>query len=174
MTHQEAFEAARAAANFNVHKRALEVWNYLEDYIERSVSGKLFGIAPYMFSVRKFDQDISGYTTSLVHLQRMGLLEIEPDGKREAIYIFHCEPVYTQPRNPCWPRKFVRLSISPSIRKMVMAEGKCAWCGSTDKLEVDHITPHSKGGSDELENLQCLCETCNRSKNNRHGLTRNR
>lgn len=32
------------------------------------------------------------------------------------------------------------------------------------KMEVDHILPWSKGGSDELYNLQPLCKPCNRSK----------
>jgi 5-methylcytosine-specific restriction endonuclease McrA len=30
--------------------------------------------------------------------------------------------------------------------------------------EVDHIVPLAKGGSNELENVQLLCRTCNRSK----------
>lgn len=34
------------------------------------------------------------------------------------------------------------------------------------KMEVDHITPWSRGGSDELWNLQPLCKTCNRAKSN--------
>lgn len=32
------------------------------------------------------------------------------------------------------------------------------------KLEVDHFKPFSKGGTDELENLQTLCILCNRGK----------
>ena len=50
------------------------------------------------------------------------------------------------------------------------------WCGraagdnvkikSDDMMEVDHIRPWSKGGSDEVYNLQPLCRPCNRSKSN--------
>lgn len=40
----------------------------------------------------------------------------------------------------------------------------CSKCGSSDDLSVDHIQPLSKGGSDELENLQILCLSCNISK----------
>ena len=34
-------------------------------------------------------------------------------------------------------------------------------------LEVDHIVPRNKGGSDDLSNLQALCYSCNASKRDR-------
>ena len=43
-------------------------------------------------------------------------------------------------------------------------EGKCANCGSREKLEYDHIIPISKGGSTTTRNIELLCEKCNRSK----------
>lgn len=47
------------------------------------------------------------------------------------------------------------------------SKGKCACCSSTDRLQVDHIVPVSKGGRTELANLQILCKKCNVSKGNR-------
>lgn len=41
---------------------------------------------------------------------------------------------------------------------------QCVYCGETYRLEVDHIKPLSKGGSNDLENLQLLCGHCNRKK----------
>jgi hypothetical protein len=44
--------------------------------------------------------------------------------------------------------------------------GKCARCGSREKLEYDHIVPISKGGSNTARNIELLCENHNRSKSN--------
>ncbi len=42
--------------------------------------------------------------------------------------------------------------------------GKCARCGSRERLEYDHIVPISRGGSNTARNIELLCEACNRSK----------
>jgi hypothetical protein len=44
--------------------------------------------------------------------------------------------------------------------------GKCARCGSRERLEYDHIVPISKGGSNTARNIELLCEDCNRRKSN--------
>ena len=31
-------------------------------------------------------------------------------------------------------------------------------------VDIDHIIPQSYGGGDQLNNLQCMCRHCNRSK----------
>jgi hypothetical protein len=47
--------------------------------------------------------------------------------------------------------------------------GVCAFCHSTTRLEVDHIIPLSRGGTDDPSNLQVLCQRCHRVKHgNRH------
>ena len=61
---------------------------------------------------------------------------------------------------------------------------KCVYCGRKFKppinwdkksgihdcemwLEIDHIHPLSKGGSDEIENKQALCQVCNNKKSDK-------
>lgn len=42
---------------------------------------------------------------------------------------------------------------------------KCAYCGKTDvPLEVEHIVPKSRGGSDRVSNLTISCHECNLKK----------
>jgi len=47
---------------------------------------------------------------------------------------------------------------------------RCKECGATNKekmLCADHIVPVSQGGTDELDNLQTLCDDCNQAKYNK-------
>jgi len=58
--------------------------------------------------------------------------------------------------------------ISATTKKIVFARdgGICKCCGSSLKLEYDHIVPYSCGGSSDRSNIQLLCLKCNRSKSN--------
>jgi 5-methylcytosine-specific restriction enzyme A len=60
-------------------------------------------------------------------------------------------------------------SISLSVRLDVLTRDgyKCVYCGRSSQqidLEIDHIIPYSKGGSNQIDNLQSLCFDCNRGK----------
>jgi 5-methylcytosine-specific restriction enzyme A len=62
--------------------------------------------------------------------------------------------------------------IQASTRVSVLNRDKykCVFCGRNSKqidLEVDHIIPFSKGGSNDITNLQTLCFDCNRGKGSR-------
>lgn len=63
--------------------------------------------------------------------------------------------------------------VPKSVRYKVLKAGgnRCALCGATKKdkvrLEVDHIIPKSRKGTNDISNLQVLCEVCNRAKSNK-------
>ncbi|PKY09785.1 HNH endonuclease [Acidithiobacillus marinus] len=45
---------------------------------------------------------------------------------------------------------------------------KCAYCDAENiPLEIDHIHPRSKGGSDRVSNLTLACHDCNQAKGNK-------
>ena len=74
-----------------------------------------------------------------------------------------------------------RRKISDTTRYAVLERAgfKCQCCGSKPLknndviLHIDHIIPHSLGGSDNVDNLQVLCDKCNLSKQNRFIINHN-
>ena len=69
-------------------------------------------------------------------------------------------------------RKRTREPVSGTVRYEVLkrARFRCELCGipaEEKSLDVDHITPKSLGGKDDIANYQALCYTCNAQKNNR-------
>lgn len=74
-----------------------------------------------------------------------------------------------------------RRKISDTTRYAVLERAgfKCQCCGSKPLknndvvLHIDHVIPHSLGGSDSIDNLQVLCDKCNLSKQNRFIINHN-
>ena len=74
-----------------------------------------------------------------------------------------------------------RRNIKDTTRYSVLERAgfKCQCCGikplkNNDViLHIDHIIPHSLGGSDSIDNLQVLCDKCNLSKQNRFIINHN-
>ncbi len=69
-------------------------------------------------------------------------------------------------------RRRTREPVSGTVRYEVLKRAKfrCELCGipaEEKSLDVDHITPKSLGGKDDIANYQALCYTCNAQKNNR-------
>lgn len=54
-----------------------------------------------------------------------------------------------------------------SVREYLLEKHKrtCVYCGKQNvRLEIEHITPRSRGGSDNVSNLTLACSDCNRKK----------
>ncbi len=60
-------------------------------------------------------------------------------------------------------------TISSKLRFDVFRRDKfvcqyCGACGPDVELEIDHIVPVSRGGTDDIKNLKTACFDCNRGK----------
>lgn len=65
--------------------------------------------------------------------------------------------------------KFANSHYSHGLTKTLWEnqKGKCVICSRELNItlaHIDHIVPSSKGGKTEIDNLQFLCEMCNRGK----------
>jgi len=65
-----------------------------------------------------------------------------------------------------------RRPIPPHIRRALirMQKSTCQLCGAHGHkviIEIDHIIPIARGGTNNFDNLQLLCRTCNRKKGTR-------
>jgi 5-methylcytosine-specific restriction enzyme A len=65
--------------------------------------------------------------------------------------------------------KTPRIRIPPEVRRYVFDRDRdqCQSCGQTQvqvNLTVDHIIPLARGGSNDISNLQTLCQQCNQRK----------
>jgi hypothetical protein len=77
-----------------------------------------------------------------------------------------------QSKSPPPRPQSARDPISPRVRMSVLIRDKftCQLCGAQGgpghsvQLEIDHIIPVAKGGTNDPENLQVLCRPCNQGK----------
>jgi len=50
-------------------------------------------------------------------------------------------------------------------KKVYRRDGfKCVYCNEREFLTLDHRLPVSKGGTNEFDNLETVCERCNEAK----------
>ena len=65
--------------------------------------------------------------------------------------------------------KTPRIKIPSSVKKYVFERDnyRCQSCGKSStqtELSIDHIIPLARGGSNDISNLQTLCQKCNKKK----------
>lgn len=68
-------------------------------------------------------------------------------------------------------RRYARIPYKHIVlsRKNILKRdnNSCLYCGSREKLTIDHVIPRSRGGDDSWENLVSACTSCNHRKGNR-------
>jgi len=145
-----------------------EIYNRYIDCISRVNKEPLimleFGngkLTSYEWVFNGFVYEVNGFYSD----DQIRLLILE-DFDKERAYFEKLNAKFNQTANP--NTTYERPRIPENIRIEVWRRdgGKCARCGSREKLEYDHIVPISKGGSNTARNIELLCERCNRSKSN--------
>lgn len=54
---------------------------------------------------------------------------------------------------------------NPKLAAFVLARDKrCVYCRATKNLQVDHLVPRSKGGTDDARFIVTCCRRCNASR----------
>ena len=102
-------------------------------------------------------EPLSKFIDELTNQTKLGEIRIKS---------FKVNLVYNKQSNP----KRKRTHIPRGLRHEVFKRDNytCCECGATKEdgvtLHIDHIIPVSKGGTDELSNLQTLCKACNLNK----------
>ena len=62
-------------------------------------------------------------------------------------------------------RSYIPIEIERRVRKD--AQNRCGDCLSPQRLEIEHIIPIAKGGSNDESNLWLACPICNRYKSDK-------
>ena len=121
-----------------------------------------FGADDEEFEDSGFNQQLLGepltkFIEDLTHQKEMGDINI----KEIRVILMYNKPTKSKRR---------RTHVPKGMRHEVFKRDNytCCECGARKDdgatLHVDHIVPVSKGGSDELDNLQTLCSDCNLNK----------
>jgi hypothetical protein len=88
---------------------------------------------------------------------------LETRVRRKGATITRAHTIANSPPQPAQHRPG---AIPMDVKRLVWARdgGRCGACGLSIELQFDYIIPASGSGSSEPENLQVLCEPCNRLK----------
>jgi len=101
----------------------------------------------------------------LVFLHKAEVVECRSDRQLRSVRTAYPWPsVVRLKRYVRVPYRKVLLTRRNVIRR---DQHRCAYCGSAERLTIDHVLPKSRGGPDTWENLVAACTACNNRKGNR-------
>jgi ATP adenylyltransferase len=114
---------------------------------------------------------VCGYDNGVISL-KVGKLTFEQRAVLRAACEKRISTFLQQRGEDIWDQGALNVEpLGESLRFEILKRDRvCQLCGAGPKdavLEVDHVVPRSKGGSNEPDNLQVLCSRCNRGKSNR-------
>lgn len=101
----------------------------------------------------------------LLFLEKAEMLHDKPSHKVRTVYESYDYPSVIR------LRRYARIPYKKIVlsRKNILKRDRhnCQYCGTSEKLTIDHVIPKSRGGSDQWENLVTACTICNHRKGNR-------
>jgi 5-methylcytosine-specific restriction endonuclease McrA len=83
----------------------------------------------------------------------------DPERRREFMREWMRWKRATDPRYQAYFAAYAR-----EVAALFTAMPACVYCGSADRLELDHVVPMSRGGTNRPENVVIACCPCNRRK----------
>jgi len=117
-------------------------------------------VVPMTATESRLHITVSREFLALLRRAKAGESHRNPDATDEKVLKLALETLLEKQskRKACGPARVKREVVKRD-------EGKCQWkladggvCGSTVKLEVDHVVPRGKGGPDTVDNCRILCK----------------
>ena len=59
-------------------------------------------------------------------------------------------------------KRYIRKAVKQAVT--IRDNNSCVKCGAAENLHIDHEIALSRGGSNDIDNLQVLCKDCNLRK----------
>lgn len=118
-----------------------------EGWLAPSLKSRVYNMITWVERIRKY-VPITGISQELVRFDTQALVNPEIDGIE-----YHQGELFGYEVREYLLEKWGR---------------QCVYCGATNtRLEIDHVHPRSKGGSDKVSNLVIACHDCNQAKSAR-------